>query len=129
MFFVLPGILLIGIVLLICWAAFFRTAVQKEKGVQDERRRTDEIERLLDAPGEALFCVHCAIKLVGPLPALGCPECGSRSLVMPVRCLPPPYRVPTEAEKTTEATLAAPTAAHEGAAETQEALPQRNRAL
>ena len=126
MLFVLPGILLIGFVLLLVWALFFRTTIQKEQNqarlCEDARRREAEIEGWLSAPNEPLYCAACEQAFRGPLSADGCPRCHSRALVIParvsddphiadcVRCLPP---VPT-----------APVVTPESASQTWETLPQ-----
>lgn len=133
MLFVLPGILLIGFVLLILWALFFRKTVENEQSQEDARRREAEIEGWLSTPNEPLYCASCEQAFRGPLSADGCPHCHSRTLVIPVRlsndpriaecarCLPP---LPTVAAAEPKENVSVVTP--ESASQLRETIPQGN---
>ncbi|MBC8135944.1 MAG: hypothetical protein H8F28_08680 [Fibrella sp.] len=85
MVFILPGILLIGIIALSIWGWFFRAVLIQERTVREARQRDADFERWLTTPGEPLYCVSCQEIFPGPLPASGCPNCAVRAFVIPVR--------------------------------------------
>ena len=142
MIFVLPGILLIGFVLLILWALFFRSTVRQaqseEQSLADARQREADFQRWLSTPNEPLYCASCDAAFRGPLSQQGCPRCNTRTLVIPVRAsndpciveaarrLPPLPIVAHEDEEAAEAVRNAPVVMHESAPQTRETLPQGN---
>ena len=85
MVFILPGILLIGLVALAIWALFFRAVLTQERTVRAARQRNADFERWLATPGEPLYCVSCQEVFRGPLSDTGCPQCTTRAFVIPVR--------------------------------------------
>lgn len=85
MFFILPGILLVGVVAVALWWLFFRAAVRHERTVQEARRREASFERLLSTPSEPLYCISCRELFRGPLEDHGCPNCHIRAFVIPAR--------------------------------------------
>ena len=113
MLFILPGILILGLALIIGWSLLFRTTLNKERSDAEARRReaqrAADIERWLCARNEPLYCAACEEAFRGPLDATGCPRCHTRTLVIPVRAsddkriaecarrLPPP---PMKAKRT-----------------------------
>ncbi|MDX1933124.1 MAG: hypothetical protein SFU56_11005 [Capsulimonadales bacterium] len=124
MFFILPGILFCGFLMIAVWWAFFRAAVRHERTVREARRREAAFERLLATEGLPLYCVACRRVFRGPLEPDGCPECHLRSFVLPaylseergvpeaVRNLPPipDRRRPDQEEPTVpEAPIVEPT--------------------
>ena len=85
MLFILPGILLIGIIALAIWAWFFRAILIQERTVREARQRNADFERWLSTPGEPLYCVSCRETFAGPLPTTGCPKCHVWAFVIPAR--------------------------------------------
>lgn len=85
MIFILPGILLLGMIALSVWALFFRAVLNQDRTVREARQRNADFERWLSTPGERLYCVACREKFVGPLPSTGCPGCHVRAFVIPAR--------------------------------------------
>jgi hypothetical protein len=124
MLFVLPGILVIGFILLAIWWLFFRSALSHERTVQAARQREADFERLLATPGETLYCVACQNFSVGPLESDGCSHCQTRAFVIPARTSDDPRVVAAAmAADTEKRTAEAAAAAAVGAAALRESSP------
>lgn len=85
MAFILPGILIIGLVCIAIWAVFFRATLHQERIIREARQRNINFERLLVTPGEPLYCLACQEAFRGPMETEGCPHCKVQSFVIPVR--------------------------------------------
>lgn len=137
MWFILPGILIVGFASLVVWWLVFRSVLRHERTVWEARQREAEFERLLATPNEPLYCVSCQQVFRGPLDEFGCPRCQARAFVIParatndprvarqVRRLPNPR--PTE-ERRDEATTEIPVPSRERAS-SEEKIPQGNQHL